>query len=452
MRTHVTIDAAVDDAVDAVPDPFGGLLPAGVQARSRATVEACVEAAVALFEEGGEDAVTVEHVRERSGVTTGSIYHHFGDLERLRALARTVRSHRSIEGPVRAAIARYRGVDSPAVMARITREQVVGRDTPEARAGVWALTDAIAASRDRPELWEVVAALLRSSFDRMTDVLEEHRVAGRIAAEMDPRATMLFSRALAHVRLLDDLDPDPVSHRDWVAVACRIHDGMIVPDPSPPIDLPVARRAALAASFMTVDLTGGADGDAPAVRMVTRARELLLAGGPEAIQVSRLRAEQGVSAGWFHRTFGDRAGLLAATRLDLLERSMRAEVASYVALVGAVTSPEELVAAVAAWVAAPPDAEPIRRTRWQRADLLVAARRSGALGYEAGRVIGAATDVLAEVTATAQARGLIRPELAPRAVARVVQSMVFGPLLTEFDGATVDWESTIRRGLLPLVS
>ena len=468
MSADAAVPSTAPDAGAAGPALLAGMLPATVQARSAETVTACVDAAVALLDAGGEGALTVEAVRARSGVATGSIYHHFGDLSRLRAVARAVRSQRSIEGPVAAAVARYAAADSAAEVARITREQVVGRDSAQARATVWALTDAIAAARDLPALRDVVAGVVRTGNDRMAAVLAGHRDAGRLAPDVHPRPTLLLSRALAHVRLLDDLDPRPVPHRDWVAVACRIHDGLIGADPLPP-RAPSAgrRRADLAAAIVTVDLADAADavdavdsvggdaGDPRIARLVARTRDLLVAGGPDLVQVARLRAEQGFSAGWFHRAFGDRDGLLAAARLDLLARTLRADVRSFERLVAASRDPDELVGTVADWVAAPAPDETVRRMRWQRADLLVAARTSPALGHEAGRLVAAATDHLAGISMTAQARGLVRPDLAPRAVARVVQAMVFGPLLSELDATPVAreaWVETVSRGLLPLTA
>lgn len=454
-------DGSAPDAADVGPsgpegDPLAGLLPATVQSRARGTVGAAIAAAVALFDERGEEAVSVEAVRDRAGVTTGSIYHHFGDLHRLRAVALAVRSQRSIEGPVRTAVDRYRSVPTAAELARVTREQVVGRDAPEAREAVWALTDAIAAARDRPELRAVVSGIVRAGNDRMAAVLEEHRAAGRLGPDADPRVLVLLSRAFAHVRLLDDLDPTPVPHRDWVGVACRVHDGLVDPAPiGTCCTVAPARLPALLGTIASPDLTAPQDGDPRAARFVARARDLLVAGGPDLVQVARLRAEQGVSAGWFHRTFGDRAGLLAAARLDLLERMLRSDVASYARLVAAVTGPEELVGAVAGWVATPHGGQPAQRMRWQRADVLVAARRSPALRFEAGRAVSAATDEMVRITRDAQARGLIRPDLAPRAVARVAQALVFGPLLMEIDGGRFADEDVlvgVRRGLRTLVA
>lgn len=432
------------------------LLPHPAQDRSRETVRACIAAAVDLLDERGEEGVTVEAVRGRTGVAVGSLYHHFGDVRRLVAVARAVRSQRSIEGPVRAAVERYRAATSPDELARITRQQVVGRDAPEARRDVWALTDAIAAARDRPGLREALTAAMRTNQDLLADVLTAHRAAGILAPDVHPRAMMLLSRALAHVRLLDDLDPSPVPHRDWVTVACRIHDGLVDPAPLPPArPVPSARRTALLATIVVAAFDDATDGDPRIVRLVARGRDLLLSEGADAVQVGRLRAEQGLSAGWFHRRFGDRDGLLAAIRLDLLERTLQAEARSLGGLLAAVRTPDELVTTAAAWLAIPDPGETVRRMRWQRAELLVAARSSPALGLEAGRAIAAASDDLVRIIDAAQSRGLIRPELAPRAVARVVQSLVFGPLLAELDGTPIrasDWAATTRRALLPLTA
>jgi AcrR family transcriptional regulator len=372
------------------------------------------------------------------------------------SVARAVRSLRSLEGPVRVAVERYRAAALPEELARITREQVVGRDAPEARRDVWALTDAIAAARDHPELREALTAAMRVNLDLLDDVLTAHRKAGVLAPDVHPRAMMLLSRALAHVRLLDDLDPRPVAHRDWVTVACRIHDGLVDPAPLPPVrSVTSARRTALLATIVVAAFDDTTDGDPRVVRLVARARDLLLSEGPDAVQVGRLRSELGLTAGWFHRRFGDRDGLLAAVRLDLLERAMQAEVRSLDGLIAAVRTPDELVTTTAAWLAIPDPGETVRRMQWQRAELLVAARSSPALGLEAGRTIAAVSDDLVRIIGAAQARGLVRPELAPRAVARVVQALVFGPLLAELDGTPIgaaDWAATTRRALLPLTA
>lgn len=42
-----------------------------------------LQAALACFTEVGVDATTIEMIRDRSGASTGSLYHHFGNKERI---------------------------------------------------------------------------------------------------------------------------------------------------------------------------------------------------------------------------------------------------------------------------------------------------------------------------------------------------------------------------------
>ncbi|WP_405997194.1 TetR/AcrR family transcriptional regulator [Streptomyces sp. NBC_00829] len=68
------------------PDPAGPGRPRRrqpVQARSRETVERILDAAAALLEEGGVDAVTTRAIAERAGITAPSLYRFFADRDQV---------------------------------------------------------------------------------------------------------------------------------------------------------------------------------------------------------------------------------------------------------------------------------------------------------------------------------------------------------------------------------
>jgi AcrR family transcriptional regulator len=54
-----------------------------VQARSRETVERILDAAAALIDEGGVDAVTTRAIAARAGITAPSLYRFFADREQV---------------------------------------------------------------------------------------------------------------------------------------------------------------------------------------------------------------------------------------------------------------------------------------------------------------------------------------------------------------------------------
>lgn len=55
------------------------------QPRSEATVEAILEAAFQLLEQGGVEALTTNHIAERAGVSVGTLYQYFGGKQAILA-------------------------------------------------------------------------------------------------------------------------------------------------------------------------------------------------------------------------------------------------------------------------------------------------------------------------------------------------------------------------------
>src|SRR5689334_15109828 len=81
------------------------------------TSTAILDAALDAFDQKGYHAATIEDVRERSGASVGSIYHHFGGKEQLAAalyvailgdyqdgFLAALRRHRSARAGVRAVV------------------------------------------------------------------------------------------------------------------------------------------------------------------------------------------------------------------------------------------------------------------------------------------------------------------------------------------------------------
>jgi AcrR family transcriptional regulator len=90
------------------------------QERGLATVDRVLDAALACFTREGVSGVTIQDIAAESGVSVGSIYHHFGSRERilfalhcrcleamLASIASAVLRHRTARGGVRALVRGY---------------------------------------------------------------------------------------------------------------------------------------------------------------------------------------------------------------------------------------------------------------------------------------------------------------------------------------------------------
>ena len=72
-------------------------VPQPIQARAESTVSAVITATVRAIEEGGESNVRIDEILVETGISKGSLYHHFGGREGLIAAARVVQFSRFIE-------------------------------------------------------------------------------------------------------------------------------------------------------------------------------------------------------------------------------------------------------------------------------------------------------------------------------------------------------------------
>jgi AcrR family transcriptional regulator len=103
-----------------------------IQARSRATVEAILEAAARILRRDGAERLTTNHVAEAAGVSVGTLYGYFPDKSAIMlALAR--RLLRQGERALREALAADRGLSPARALVRAVLRQHA-EDKPFRRA------------------------------------------------------------------------------------------------------------------------------------------------------------------------------------------------------------------------------------------------------------------------------------------------------------------------------
>jgi AcrR family transcriptional regulator len=221
------------------PDgPSAAAMPSGVGSqheeggqraeRSRETRERVLTVALAQVEEGGESAVRIDEIRDRSGVSIGSIYHHFGDREGVIAAVQLRR------------FADYARAEIAALSEIVERS----RDLVEFRAALRQLTlDAPGAARTtirwgrlgvlgstigRDELRDEVARIQT----RLTDGFQAHIAQGQargfFRSDLDPRAIAVFVEAYSLGFALNDLDEHGVDSERWQRVVWTVLDALLV--------------------------------------------------------------------------------------------------------------------------------------------------------------------------------------------------------------------------------
>lgn len=443
----------------------------GKQRRALETIAAVLEVTRALIDAHGEQGVRLDEVQRRSGVSSGSIYHHFGDRDGLVAAAQVDRFDRAVRDDARGLVENLFGAamrGDPEVYLDAVRQQSATVVLPERSAIRWARVTALASAWHRPDLMAALGESFAGLVDTLRDGARRLQGLGVLNADLDPRGVAIFSQIHSFGLLLNDFDPRPVSDEDWVRLMQHLvislsptvrdlHDGDHDGDHDERSRAERARLVQVQREVATFarprpDLLpqGRSRDELLFDEVVELAAAAMVRGGATEVRVEDIRSAVGVSSGWFHRRFGGRDGLLDVTRIVLLRRFAQADLGTIERMVEQASTPLHFREMMRGALLFAGPHEGLIVGRWQRLEVLAASVGNLVLEHELRLSIGEATDRAEATVRRAQERGLLLPELPPRAVAHFLASYPFGFLFVALDGdrvASEAWADLLTRVL-----
>jgi AcrR family transcriptional regulator len=221
-------DASGSGAGGAVASEATAVAPGRRDGRSRSTRERVIDVVLELLEHGGESAVRIDDVRDRSGVSIGSIYHHFGDRDGLIVAGQLRRFARYAEAEIAALstiVERSRDLDE----FRRAIRQLTLRTASEVRvAERWGRIAVLGSTVGRPALLHEIRLLQTRITDEFQAHVAQGQARGFFRSDLDARATALFVEAYTLGLALNDLDEHAVSERAWEKVIWAVLDGLFV--------------------------------------------------------------------------------------------------------------------------------------------------------------------------------------------------------------------------------
>ena len=171
--------------------------------------------------------VTVEDVLNESGISRGSLYHHFADFEELHETGLAFRITEWVN-------------ESAAVLENIVATAQTKEDI---RAGIGAITIVTQDVGRRLNRLERARAFGLAGFSdrfqvvlgaeqvRMTHALRDLIVAGQqkgwIRQDIDPTAVAVFVQAYTLGRVVDDISPEKVDPDKWVDLVNQVVDMLL---------------------------------------------------------------------------------------------------------------------------------------------------------------------------------------------------------------------------------
>jgi AcrR family transcriptional regulator len=200
--------------------------------RTEATRRALLDAALADMEATGEASIRITKILQESGVTNGSLYHHFGSREGLVQAAIAERFLGSVTKGLAVFASRVSEVTSTEELFNVFREELVRIGSPDVQAQRVHRMTALAAALPRADLLERIIADQALYFDGAADAIGRLKDQGFVRGDIDVRAFSAWFLGLSLSRLLSDIDPDLDPDTEWSQYTYPALVAILTPAPS----------------------------------------------------------------------------------------------------------------------------------------------------------------------------------------------------------------------------
>jgi AcrR family transcriptional regulator len=222
-------DAIVAEETNGTTPPSPHL----VRSRGAATMERALAVVGEILDEGGEASLRLADVSRRSGVSIGSLYHHFESREGLIKAARERQFLQSLPTDADDVADLLATASTPEEFAERLERIIRSTQRPDRAANRLRRVELIGAAASRPELLESISATQTMVLDVGEALAEAFRDRGWLRDGIEPRALALFVQAITLGRVLGDLDQRAVDDEAWIQLLLAALGGLLNLDLGP---------------------------------------------------------------------------------------------------------------------------------------------------------------------------------------------------------------------------
>jgi AcrR family transcriptional regulator len=182
------------------------------------TSVALLEAAVDLLDTVPMEGVSLAMILERTGISHGSLYHHFEDFPDLIEKAVVHRYARRLRESLFAVRSLLDSSDRDEFRARV-EELLNGSISDEGRKNRLDRIEVLGALQGHPRLVDSIAQAQQAITDEQAEIYIEFQNRGWIRSDLDPFVMSAFIQAMIVGRIVDDVTERPVGDVAWRSVA-----------------------------------------------------------------------------------------------------------------------------------------------------------------------------------------------------------------------------------------
>jgi AcrR family transcriptional regulator len=184
---------------------------------------------VELMDTENPEKVGVEMVLEKSGISKGSLYHHFEDFPSLLEAALVYRFHRVVDSSV--------ALIANTVATATTREEFFAdmekvtaiTHSREMTAIRFERARALGHAGTSERFREALGVEQQRLTFAFTDLVREAQNQGWVTRDIDPMATAVFIQAYTIGKLIDEVTAEPVDEQEWLKLIHRMVERTFTP-------------------------------------------------------------------------------------------------------------------------------------------------------------------------------------------------------------------------------
>lgn len=184
---------------------------------------------VELMDTENPEKVGVEMVLEKSGISKGSLYHHFEDFPSLLEAALAYRFHRVVDSSI--------ALIANTVAAATTREEFFAdmekvtaiTHSREMTAIRFERARALGHAGTSERFREALGVEQQRLTLAFADLVREAQNQGWVTSDIDPMAAAVFIQAYTIGKLIDEVTAEPVDEQEWLKLIHRMVERTFTP-------------------------------------------------------------------------------------------------------------------------------------------------------------------------------------------------------------------------------
>jgi AcrR family transcriptional regulator len=175
-----------------------------------------VETVVAMLETKKPTEILAEEVLEVSGVSKGSMYHHFSDLQELVETAQLIRYSKWIDASIQFMTTYVLGATTKEEFVESLRKLTELTQSVDRKGARAERARALAACFDNPRMAKAMGEETQRHTDALADIIQEVQNRGLVRADVDPKAVAVFIQSYTLGKMVNDYNPTGVEDDVWV--------------------------------------------------------------------------------------------------------------------------------------------------------------------------------------------------------------------------------------------